>query len=455
MQPRSRRAFLRLAATAAGITVAAPLEALARRVRSGTIETETAFGPLAPVRDEATGLPLLELPPGFRYRTLAWTGDAMDGGARMPGAPDGMAAFPGSDGVVHLIRNHELSTGAAFAPALAYDAYAGGGTTTLTVRADAAGLVGGRASLAGTVRNCAGGATPWRSWLTCEETVLGPSAAAPALEKPHGYVFDVPVDGEAAPTPLVAMGRFVHEAVAIDPRSGIIYETEDARRAGLYRFVPATPGRLADGGQLQMLAVRGHPWCDLRNGQPANVAYSIYWVDIDDPDRMHANPTAADGGGVFSQGFEAGGAVFARLEGACYAEGKIFVTSTDGGHARMGQVWQLDIDRRELRLVFESPGADVLNMPDNLTMSPRGGLVLCEDGTANPCIHGLTTDGRVFRFARNAVRLSGEHNGIAGDFSTSEFAGATFSPDGRWLFVNVQSPGITLAITGPWEAGII
>ena len=158
---------------------------------------------------------------------------------------------------------------------------------------------------------------------------------------------------------------------------------------------------------------------------------------------------------MFSQGFEGGGAVFARLEGACYAEGKVFVTSTDGGHARMGQVWQLDIDQRELRLVFESPGADVLNMPDNVTMSPRGGLVLCEDGTVNPCIHGLTTDGRVFRFARNAVRLSGEHNGIDGDFSTSEFAGATFSPDGRWLFVNVQSPGITLAITGPWEAGII
>ena len=165
--------------------------------------------------------------------------------------------------------------------------------------------------------------------------------------------------------------------------------------------------------------------------------------------------TARDGGGVFAQGFKAGGAIFARLEGAWYTEGKVFVTSTDGGAAKMGQVWELDVDRQELRLVFESPGADVLNMPDNLTVSPRGGLVLCEDGTLNPCIHGLSPDGRLFRFARNAVRLAGERNGITGDYTASEFAGATFSPDGRWLFVNIQTPGITVAITGPWEKGLM
>jgi hypothetical protein len=204
-----------------------------------------------------------------------------------------------------------------------------------------------------------------------------------------------------------------------------------------------------------MLAVRGRPRCDLREGQAAGVRYEIDWVDIGHPNRAHADPAGHDGSGVFSQGFEAGGAVFARLEGASYSQGKVFITSTDGGQARMGQVWELDIEGQELRLVFESPGGDVLNMPDNLTMSPRGGLVLCEDGTANPCIHGLTADGRIFRFARNTVRLAGERNAITGDFSHSEFAGATFSPDGRWLFVNVQSPGITLAITGPWERGLI
>ena len=150
-----------------------------------------------------------------------------------------------------------------------------------------------------------------------------------------------------------------------------------------------------------------------------------------------------------------GGAVFARLEGACYDAGKIYVTSTNGGGAAMGQVWELDPARDELRLVYESPGARVLNMPDNLCASPRGGLVICEDGTQNPCMHGLTKDGRIFRFARNNVQLSGEVRGLTGDFREGEFAGAAFSPDGRWLFVNIQSPGITLAITGPWQDGLI
>jgi len=121
----------------------------------------------------------------------------------------------------------------------------------------------------------------------------------------------------------------------------------------------------------------------------------------------------------------------------------------------MGQVWELDIQEQELHLVFESPGDEVLNMPDNLVVSPRGGLLLCEDGTANPCVHGLTREGRIVHFARNNVVLHGERNGIAGDFRSQEFAGATFSPDGRWLFLNIQTPGITFAVTGPWERGIL
>lgn len=444
-----RRVFLKYAAAAAGLAVSAPLEALARRAGSSDIIDE-GFGPLAPSIDEATGLHLIDLPHGFRYRSIAWTGDVMEGGVRSPGAPDGMAAFQGPDGLVHLVRNHELSAARAFAPSLAYDSHAGGGTTTLTINPDEASLVRARASLSGTLRNCAGGPTPWGSWLTCEETVLGP-VDAPALQRPHGFVFDVPLAGEPTCQPLLAMGRFVHEAVAVDPRSGQIYQTEDARRSGLYRFTPVTPGRPSDGGRLEMLAVDARPRLDLRKRQPSGVRYSTHWVPVSDPLRAHADEDERDGAGVFAQGLAAGGAVFARLEGACYAGGRIFVTATSGGDAEMGQVWELDIDQQQLRLVFESPGASVLNMPDNLTMSPRGGLVLCEDGTANPCMHGLTTEGRIFRFARNAVRLTGGRNGIAGDFTRSEFAGATFSPDGRWLFVNIQTPGITIAITGPWD----
>jgi uncharacterized protein len=456
MSPLSRRSFLGRAAVAGSAAFAAPLETLWQHAAvRGSVARGPGYGPLVPATDDATCLPLLHLPEGFSYASLAWTGDLMDGAVRAPGAPDGMAAFEGTDGRIRLIRNHELSPAPAFAPALAYDPRAGGGTTTLTFDPSAGTMVSCRASLAGTLRNCAGGPTPWTSWLTCEETVLGPGPDPESPTRPHGYVFDVPLDQAPTREPLVAMGRFVHEAVAIDPRSGVVYETEDARRSGLYRFTPVTPGQLAMGGRLQMLAVGGRPRLDLRDGQPAGARYGVHWVDIAEPDRAHENDARADGGGVFAQGLAAGGAIFARLEGAWYADRRVFITSTDGGAAKMGQVWELDIDAQEIRLVFESPGRHVLNMPDNLTMSPRGGLVLCEDGTENPCMHGLSRDGRLFRFARNNVRLTGERNGIAGDFTTSEFAGATYSPDGRWLFVNVQAPGITFAITGPWEQGLL
>ena len=198
--------------------------------------------------------------------------------------------------------------------------------------------------------------------------------------------------------------------------------------------------------------MRGRPRADLRTGQRVGVVLGIYWVDIDRPDDAHDGDLSV-GGGLHRQGRAAGGATFARLEGAWHADGRIFVTSTNGGEARMGQVWELAPGREELRLVYESPGAHELNMPDNLVVSPRGGLVICEDGTANPCLHVLTRDGRIARFARNNVVLAGERNGLSGDFRASEMAGATFSPDGRWLFVNIQTPGITLAITGPWERG--
>jgi len=108
-------------------------------------------------------------------------------------------------------------------------------------------------------------------------------------------------------------------------------------------------------------------------------------------------------------------------------------------------------------LLFQSPGADVLNAPDNICVSPRGGLVLCEDGSGEEFLHGLTVDGEIFPFARNTALLPEAHNEFvpAGDYRGSEWAGACYSPDGRWLFANLQSPGITFAITGPWKSGAL
>jgi len=445
----SRRSFLVTAGLAAFAT---PLEALRSRIAAGVPLVDTlGYGPLGPVKDATTGLPLLELPEGFRYLTFGWRGDVMDNGKPTPSAHDGMAAFPGPDGTVVIVRNHEVSAAPAFGDN-PYDPQAGGGTATIVFDPKAEKVVGMRPSLSGTFRNCAGGPTPWGSWLSCEETVIAPGEKNPTT-KQHGYIFEVPSSGTSNAAPLKAMGCFVHEAIAVDPSTGIVYETEDRARAGLYRFVPKTPGKLAGGGRLQMLAIDGRPRFDTSRGQRDGVTYGVYWVDIPEPDRPHIDPAAGDANGVITQGLDRGAAIFSRLEGAWFGDGRLYVTATDGGDARFGQVWELDPKNDRLRLVFESPGPEVLNMPDNLCLSPRGGLAICEDNSKAPSMHGLMRDGRIFRFARNSIHLAGERNGITGDFSTREFAGATYSPDGKWLFFNIQSPGITFAVTGPWADG--
>jgi secreted PhoX family phosphatase len=175
----------------------------------------------------------------------------------------------------------------------------------------------------------------------------------------------------------------------------------------------------------------------------------VSWVTIPNPDPgPFPDPT------VVSQGIAGGGAQFERLEGTWYGDGKIYFVSTSGGPQR-GQVFEYDPGNDRLRLIFSSPGPQVLDSPDNITFSPRGGMVLCEDGSGREYLHGLSLDGQIFRFAENNAVLNGER-GFVGDFSGSEWAGATFEPkNGNWLFANLQSPGITFAITGPWKNGAL
>jgi uncharacterized protein len=438
-----RRAFLKSAATAAAT---APFTAFIARLHAKGRPEGVGYGPLAPVADETTGLPLLALPEGFRYLSFGWTGDPMASGMPTPSNHDGMAAFKAGGHRVRLVRNHERGAGTPFSGA-AYDLGAGGGTTTLDFDGKAGAFIESRDSLSGTIRNCAGGSTPWDSWLTCEETTLFTTV-------PHGYIFDVPSDGYGDPTPIRDMGRFSHEAVTVDPVTGYIYETEDAgNTSGFYRYIPHHRNRPVEGGALSMLKVATANLVNLGAGYPNGTTFPVEWVDIAQPDSLSST---MPGNFVWAQGRALGAATFARLEGCKYGnDRKIYIASTSGGAAAQGQIWVYDPKEETITLLFESPGAAVLNAPDNITVSPRGGLVLCEDGSGEEFLHGLTVDGEIFKFARNDVVLNGERNGIAGDFRGSEWAGATYSPDGDWLFANLQSPGITVAITGPWANGAL
>lgn len=431
-----RRSFLKGSAVLAGAAALTGFETLGHLGVAGATPAaagrrptgDGGYGPLYPAVDQTSGETLIALPRGFEYLTFGRTGEVMDDGIPTPGSHDGMAAFRDGD-LVRLVRNHERGAGAAFASGMTYNPAAGGGTSTLVFDPDAGALTGSYASLAGTVRNCGGGPTPWGSWLSAEETTDVVAGMR------HGYVFEVPANGVASGEPLVGLGRFSHEAAAVDPATGIVYLTEDATPSGLYRFIPTVPGDLAAGGQLQMLAIGATPVQTYGDTGPRSYG-QVTWVDIDIPDPAPGTP------GTVREGIAKGGASFERGEGIWYGNERLYFVSTSGGPSR-GQIFELDPATDELKLIFHSPSLEVLDSPDNICVSPRGGIVLCEDGSGQEYLHGLTPAGSIFPFAENLL------NG-------SEWAGATFEPkNGSWLFVSLQSPGITFAITGPWRKGAL
>ncbi len=458
---------------------------------------EGPYGPLAPVNDLSTGLPLLMLPAGFSYKSYGWTGDLMANGQPTPDRHDGMAVIQtrrvGRSTEMVLVRNHERGLG-AFADRIqapgTYDdgsingSVALGGTTNLVFRNG--NWISTMPSLAGTVVNCAGGLTPWGTWLSCEETN---SNAMSSTGKKHGYIFEVTADPQQTTgLPIVGMGRFAHEAVAIDPATGIAYETEDARNVStLYRYVPRFPnggvGSLALGGQLQAARVVGQPNASLIVASLGDEV-QLEWVDIAQPDAdittagaLNSVPPGASAGngcsGTFGQAWNQGCLQMSRGEGIWYHEGKMYIADTSvgvDGSGRPGRgdgaVWELDLATMKMKAIYVSSGQLVGNNPDNITVSPRGGVMLCEDGGNSPDVYGpgsrmfgLTADGDAYYFAKNTTNLTAEQIAAAGkhidagNYQGSEFCGACWDPSGRVLFVNMQSPGITFAITGPWARG--
>jgi secreted PhoX family phosphatase len=434
---------------------------------AGTDESaDFGFGPILSDPDG-----ILDLPAGFSYSVISKMGETMDDGLVVPGSCDGMAALPGPYGLTVIIRNHELTpdipgpfgkdrTLANRVPAARlYDKGQGktpgsGGTSTIVYDTKTQRKIREFMSLMGTIRNCAGGPSTWKTWITCEETVdrageHGSGESAYVTEMDHGYNFEVPVTARlelTAPIPLIEMGRFNHEAVAVDPKSGIVYQTEDREDGLFYRFLPNERGNLKTGGRLQALVLLDKQSADTRNWEtkdhiPVAQQLPVSWLDMD-----HVESPNDD---LRQRGFEAGAARFARGEGIWYGNGEFYFACTNGGSAKIGQIWKYRPGQDEgsqgetskpgrLELFIEPNNGKLIENADNLTVSPWGDLIVCEDRDGQVVrLVGVTPNGKCYPFAMNHLR--------------TELAGVTFSPDGTTLFVNLQHVGMTMAITGPWR----
>jgi len=421
---QTRRTLLRRGAITGGALALSPATALAKPDRTA------GYGPLV---DDPGGL--LDLPRGFHYRVVQSVEDRLSNGAPVPGDFDGMVAIDGPHNSTILVRNHELTprdtTKAPVVGKNPYDSAVPGGTTALVVGPNRK-LDRSYVASSGTLNNCAGGGTPWGTWITCEET----------RTTGHGYAFEVdPADPEndLSKTPIRAMGFFSHEAIDIDPRTGIAYLTEDdfrgsqvapglevpgtTRTSFLYRYLPSNraqrPGALQDGGRLQALAIQARPQYNMDLGRTGET-FQVVWVDVN-PEDPHADALAK------------GGARFQRLEGCHFAGGAYWFDDTSGGEKRVGQVFRLmpsgdpaggGVDTLELFL--EGDSKEQVDAPDNLYVTPWGDVWLAEDGGGGNRIVGITPQGESYVFAYNRL-------------NDSEFAGPCFSHDGH-----------TFAIWGPF-----
>lgn len=373
-----RRSFLRSTAAASGLA----LLGSARFMSEAEASTESVYGPLAP--PDTNGI---SLPAGFTSRLIARTGEPVaNTGYLWHPNPDGGATFSTADGGWTYVSNDESSNGAGGASMIGFDADGN--------------IVDARRILGGTSRNCAGGITPWGTWLSCEETF-------------DGLVWEVDPTGTEAPKAHPGMGRFNHETAAIDPVGELIYLTEDRGDGGLYRFRPNDWGDLSAGTLEVMTEVDG----------------VTGWAVVPDPagttiDTRKQVPTMRP--------FRGGeGAWF---QGNCL----YFTTKIDN------IVWRYSTYDQSLDAIYDIAAASspVLKGVDALTMAPSGELFVCEDG-GNMELIVLAEDGTLGPFLQLSTAFS-------------ELTGVAFSPDGARLYFSSQrNPGETFEVTGPFNPPLI
>ncbi|MFB8243198.1 alkaline phosphatase PhoX [Kitasatospora purpeofusca] len=335
----------------------------------------------------------IQLPTGFTSRVIARSGQVVPGTSyTWHSAPDGGASFADGTGWIYT-SNSEINPG--------------GGASA--VRFNSSGNVtGAYRILSNTRQNCAGGRTPWNTWLSCEEVSLG-------------YVYETDPYGVNAAVRRDAMGKFKHEAAAADPVRQVIYLTEDETNGCFYRFIPNTWGNLS-AGTLQVL----------KAGTATSGSFT--WGTVPDPD---GSPTVTRDQVSGAKRFNGG-------EGCHYANDTVWFT-TKGDN----RVWQVDLANSTYELAYDdslvSPGTAPLTGVDNVTGSTFGDLYVAEDG-GNMEICIITPDDIVAPF----LRVTGQ--------SGSEITGPSFSPDGTRLYFSSQrgttgssTGGITYEVTGPFR----
>jgi len=340
----------------------------------------------------------VRLPRGFTSRIVARSGTrpASASSYKWHGSPDGGACFATPDGGWVYVSNCELPSG-------------GGGVGAL--RFDAAGeVVDAYSLLDRTSLNCAGGATPWGTWLSCEEF-------------PQGRVWECDPIGRSAAVVHPALGIFAHEDVIVDPTAGRLYLTEDAPQGRFYRFTPTSPasGNRLDlsAGMLEAAEVMGEPEGPVR------------WHAVPDPSGARVAPSRQ----VRQSTPFRGGEGMAWHSGVAY-----FTTKYDN------RVWAYDTTTERIRIIYDDDRyADpVLTGVDNVVVAPNGDVLVAEDGGHMQLV-AISPAGDVYPILQVTTHIG------------SEIAGPAFDPSGTRLYFSSQrgpigllSGGITFEVRGPF-----